>query len=51
MKSGSPQVAVVGKGSPDQELSSLAEEVGRRLAHLDAVLVCGGRGGVMAAAS
>jgi hypothetical protein len=26
------QVAVIGKGTPDDELASIAEEVGRRLA-------------------
>jgi len=48
-------VGVVGPGdtgsSPDgQALESLAEEVGRRLAEAGAVVVCGGLGGVMAAA-
>jgi uncharacterized protein (TIGR00725 family) len=45
-----PYVAVVGPGeaTPAQEAS--AEEVGRALAARGAVLVCGGHGGVMAAA-
>jgi uncharacterized protein (TIGR00725 family) len=45
------QVAVIGKGEPDAELAPLAEEVGRRLAEAGAVVVCGGRGGVMEAAA
>jgi uncharacterized protein (TIGR00725 family) len=43
------QIAVIGKGSPDEELGVIAEEIGRRLAESGAVVVCGGRGGVMAA--
>jgi uncharacterized protein (TIGR00725 family) len=46
-----PQIAVIGQGAPDQELARLAEEVGRRIAEAGAVLVCGGMGGVMEAAS
>ena len=42
---------MIGKGAPDEELSVLAEEVGRRIAEAGAVLVCGGMGGVMEAAS
>lgn len=47
------QVAVIGSGTCDQdsELGQLAEEVGRRLAEAGVVLVCGGLGGVMEAAS
>jgi len=45
------QIAVVGKGEPDDELAPLAEEVGRRLAEAGALVVCGGRGGVMEAAA
>jgi len=41
------QVAVIGKGTPDDELTPLAEEVGRRLAEAGAVVVCGGLTGVM----
>jgi uncharacterized protein (TIGR00725 family) len=41
------QVAVIGKGTPDAELTPLAEEVGRRLAEAGAVVVCGGLTGVM----
>jgi uncharacterized protein (TIGR00725 family) len=47
------QVAVIGSGGCEEgtEIWRLAEEVGRRLAQAGAVLVCGGRGGVMEAAS
>jgi uncharacterized protein (TIGR00725 family) len=45
------QVAVSGKGAPDDDLAPLAEEVGRRLAEAGATVVCGGRGGVMEAAA
>ena len=46
------QVAVVGDGaSPDAGTASAAEEIGRGLAQAGAVLVCGGRGGVMEAAA
>jgi len=44
-----PQIAVVGKGNP--ELEELAVDVGRGIADRGAVLVCGGLGGVMEAAS
>jgi uncharacterized protein (TIGR00725 family) len=40
-------VAVIGKGTPDEELTAVAEEVGRRLAEAGAVVVCGGLTGVM----
>jgi len=43
-------VGVVGAGSIDVTGAALAEEIGRRLAGSGAVLVCGGLGGVMAAA-
>lgn len=47
------QLAVIGSGSceQDSDLAANAEEVGRRLAEAGAVLVCGGLGGVMEAAS
>jgi uncharacterized protein (TIGR00725 family) len=47
------QVAVIGTGAceQDSEVARFAEEVGRRLAEAGAVLVCGGLGGVMEAAS
>jgi uncharacterized protein (TIGR00725 family) len=47
------QISVIGSGTcaQDSELARLAEEVGRRLAEAGAVVVCGGMGGVMEAAS
>jgi uncharacterized protein (TIGR00725 family) len=45
------QVAVIGAGGVDEESETwrLAEEVGAQLAEAGATVVCGGRGGVMAA--
>src|SRR4051795_12298669 len=43
-------VAVVGAGAARADEQRAAEEVGRRLAEAGAVVVCGGRGGVMEAA-
>ena len=43
-------IAVVGGASCTPAESQLAESVGRQLAQADAILVCGGHGGVMAAA-
>jgi hypothetical protein len=45
-----PVVAVIGAAVCTTEQAALAEEVGRLLAERGAVLVCGGRGGVMEAA-
>jgi uncharacterized protein (TIGR00725 family) len=45
-----PYVAVVGPGEATGEQQRCAEAVGRGLALAGAVLVCGGLGGVMAAA-
>jgi uncharacterized protein (TIGR00725 family) len=47
------QVAVIGAGGAEEgsPIWELAEEVGRRLAEAGATVVCGGRGGVMEAAS
>ncbi|CAN5204946.1 TIGR00725 family protein [soil metagenome] len=45
-----PVVAVVGSGEADPELEAIAERVGARVAGRGALLVCGGLGGVMAAA-
>ncbi len=47
------QVAVIGAGGAEEGSDAwrLAEEVGRLLAEAGAVVVCGGRGGVMAAAA
>lgn len=44
------RVGVVGPGQADPGLEAVAEEVGWRLAEAGAVVVCGGLGGVMAAA-
>jgi uncharacterized protein (TIGR00725 family) len=43
-------LAVIGSATCCQEVASLAEAVGREIARAGAVLVCGGRGGVMEAA-
>ena len=43
-------VSVIGAGDPHADARSAAESVGRELAAHGAVLVCGGRGGVMEAA-
>jgi uncharacterized protein (TIGR00725 family) len=43
-------VAVVGAGACDASVAAAAEAVGRGLGEAGAVLVCGGRGGVMEAA-
>lgn len=45
------QLAVVGAAECDEALAGLAREVGRRAAGAGAVVITGGRGGVMAAAS
>lgn len=46
-----PYVAVVGAGRATAEQETIAEEIGRLLAARGAVVVTGGLGGVMAAAS
>lgn len=46
-----PYIAVVGASQATEADMSDAEEVGRLLAQAGATIVCGGRGGVMAAAS
>ena len=43
-------VAVIGSASCSPEIAAMAEQVGRQIARRRAVLVCGGRGGVMEAA-
>jgi uncharacterized protein (TIGR00725 family) len=43
-------IAVIGAGDASAEETAAAESVGRALAEARAVLVCGGRGGVMEAA-
>jgi uncharacterized protein (TIGR00725 family) len=45
------QISVIGSGEGDEEILRDAEEVGRRIADAGSVLVCGGRTGVMEAAS
>jgi uncharacterized protein (TIGR00725 family) len=44
-------VGVIGAGDCSEDVYKLAEEVGERIAKAEAVLVCGGLGGVMEAAS
>ncbi len=44
-------LAVIGGGEVNAELAALAREVGREVARRGAVLLCGGLGGVMAAAA
>ncbi len=45
------QIGIIGAGSCDEKTARLAEEVGRLLARRGAILVSGGMGGVMEAAS
>ncbi len=45
------QISVIGASQGEEEILGDAEEVGRRVAEAGAVLVCGGRTGVMEAAS
>lgn len=45
-----PVIAVCGSGAEDPRLNALAEAVGALVASAGAVLICGGLGGVMAAA-
>lgn len=44
-------LAVAGGASCGDEVADLAREVGREIARRGAILLCGGRGGVMAAAA
>jgi hypothetical protein len=44
-------VAVIGGGEASPDILALAREVGREVARRGAVLLCGGLGGVMAAAA
>jgi uncharacterized protein (TIGR00725 family) len=44
-------IGVIGGGDCSEEVYRLAEEVGERVAKAGAILVCGGLGGVMEAAS
>ncbi|HEX3294948.1 MAG TPA: TIGR00725 family protein [Solirubrobacterales bacterium] len=45
------QISVIGAAEADEVVLRDAEEIGRRIAQAGAVLVCGGRSGVMEAAS
>ena len=45
-----PIIAVIGGAAPTPEEEAAAEAVGRALAEGGAILICGGRGGVMEAA-
>jgi len=45
------QIGVIGAGNSDDEIASIAYAVGVEIARAGAVLVCGGLGGVMEAAS
>jgi len=44
-------IAVIGGSQPDKESMTIAEQVGRLIAEKDAILITGGMGGVMLAAS
>jgi hypothetical protein len=46
-----PLIGICGSGIHDDQTAALAEETGRRLAEAGAAIVCGGLGGVMAAAA
>ena len=46
-----PSIAVIGAGDAPADVCALAFEVGRAIGTRGAVLVCGGRGGVMEAAA
>ena len=50
-KTKSIYIGVIGAGDCSDEISKLAEEVGERIAKAGAILVCGGLGGAMEAAS
>ncbi|MBW6470236.1 MAG: TIGR00725 family protein [Methanosarcinaceae archaeon] len=45
------QIGVIGAGNCNESVAMIAEEVGREIAKRGAVLICGGLGGVMQAAS
>lgn len=46
-----PIIGVIGTGTSSPSIDELAAEVGREIARNNAVLICGGLGGVMAAAA
>jgi uncharacterized protein (TIGR00725 family) len=45
-----PCIGVIGGAQVDNEILALAEAVGRKIAKIGAILICGGKGGVMEAA-
>jgi uncharacterized protein (TIGR00725 family) len=45
------QIGVIGPGQCSPQAAILAEQVGREIAQCSALLICGGLGGVMAAAA
>jgi len=45
------QLAVIGGATCDERHQELAHQTGRAIAHAGGILLCGGRGGVMAAAA
>jgi uncharacterized protein (TIGR00725 family) len=45
------RIGVMGAGECSQEVSSQAEQVGKLIGQYGAILICGGRGGVMEAAA
>lgn len=51
MRRSSTQIAVIGGASCDDRVRAMAFATGRAIAESGAVLLCGGRGGVMAAAA
>lgn len=46
-----PRLGVLGSSTCSQRITDLSAEVGRQIGRAGAILVCGGRGGVMAAAA
>ena len=51
MRARGPFIGVIGAGSCSARVARLAYDVGREIARINGVLVCGGLGGVMAAAA
>ncbi len=45
------RIGVIGSGDADASIADAAKQVGRAIARAEAVVVCGGLGGVMAAAA
>lgn len=45
------QIGVIGAGKCNQNIATIAEEVGREITKHGAVMICGGLGGVMQAAA